>query len=169
MYLASRVQPSVARASKRSVACFQVGKPLRQIAKQESANPKQRAASRSYELPAQYMGANPRQQGPSLPCQRRGITVCDDGNLAVNIRKRCQSANLRTPVFELTTCNRRNSAVIEHERWCCAGPCEFSGLRQHGAAKHKGQRVTLRCQGAANWRGNVHLTPIHPAVYATRA
>src|SRR3979490_2731255 len=83
----------------------------------------------------------------SLPA--RGISVCDDaGNLAVNIRKRCQSANLPTPVFELTTCNRRNTAVIEHERSTVQGPCEFSGLRQLTRQNTKVKGVTLRCQEA---------------------
>src|ERR1700693_4304571 len=87
---------------------FPSRKPLREFANRKVATP-------NNALPAEAMNnlldvwaqiRSNRRNVASLPARR--IAVGNDaGNLAVNIRKRCQSADFLAPVLELTTCNRR--------------------------------------------------------------
>src|SRR5260370_20647032 len=126
---------------------FPSRKPLRQFANRKLATPNNAlpAEAMNYLLDIWAQIRSNRRNVASLPA--RGITVCNDaGNLAVNIRKRCQSADVLTPVFELTTCNRRNTAVIEHECSPVQGPCEFTGLCQLSRQNTKLKSVALRCQ-----------------------
>src|SRR5260370_41613766 len=96
---------------------FPSRKPLRQFANRKVATPNNAlpAEAMNYLLNVWSQILGNRRNVSSLPA--REITVGDNaGNLAVNIRMRCHSANLPTPVLEFTTCNRSSAAVIEHER-----------------------------------------------------
>src|SRR3981081_2370824 len=95
---------------------FPSREPLRQLANWKVATPNDAlpAEAMNYLVNIWAQVPSNRRDVASLPA--RGIAICDDaGNLAVNIGKHRQSANLLAPVFELTTCNRRNTAMIEHE------------------------------------------------------